>query len=62
MQEVQCSTSNLIISSPGLSTECIKSEEQLRMISQPETKPISPEQLIAEVKGIYDGLVVVDAK
>lgn len=33
-----------------------------RMVGQPETRPISPEQLIAEVKGIYAGLVMVEAK
>lgn len=29
---------------------------------QPETRPISQEQLVAEVKGIYAGLVIVEAK
>ncbi|PVH84942.1 hypothetical protein DL98DRAFT_484051 [Cadophora sp. DSE1049] len=29
---------------------------------QPETRPISHEQLVAEVKGIYAGLVMVEAK
>ncbi|KAH6704280.1 hypothetical protein BKA61DRAFT_636082 [Leptodontidium sp. MPI-SDFR-AT-0119] len=29
---------------------------------QPETRPISQEQLIAEVKGIYAGLMMVEAK
>lgn len=29
---------------------------------QPETRPISQEQLVAEVKGIYAGLVMVEAK
>ncbi|KAA8907426.1 hypothetical protein FN846DRAFT_946959 [Sphaerosporella brunnea] len=33
-----------------------------RMVLQPETRPISPEQLIAEVKGIYAGLIMVEAK
>jgi hypothetical protein len=28
------------------------------MIGQPETRPISQEQLVAEVKGIYAGLVM----
>jgi hypothetical protein len=32
------------------------------MVRQPETRPISPEQLIAEVKGIYAGLIMVEAK
>jgi hypothetical protein len=32
------------------------------LIRQPETKPISHEQLVAEVKGIYAGLVMVESK
>jgi polyribonucleotide nucleotidyltransferase len=32
------------------------------MVRQPETRPISTEQLIAEVKGIYAGLIMVEAK
>lgn len=32
------------------------------MVRQPVTRPISPEQLIAEVKGIYAGLIMVEAK
>ncbi|KAI1772804.1 hypothetical protein F4818DRAFT_125222 [Hypoxylon cercidicola] len=32
------------------------------LIAQPETRPISSEQLIAEVKGIYAGLVMVESK
>ncbi|KZL82378.1 hypothetical protein CI238_13438 [Colletotrichum incanum] len=32
------------------------------MIKQPETRPISHEQLVAEVKGIYAGLVMVESK
>ncbi|KAJ9134152.1 hypothetical protein NKR23_g10322 [Pleurostoma richardsiae] len=32
------------------------------MILQPETRPISQEQLVAEVKGIYAGLVMVENK
>ncbi|KAJ6446896.1 NADH:ubiquinone oxidoreductase subunit [Purpureocillium lavendulum] len=32
------------------------------MIRQPETRPISPEQLVAEVKGIYAGLVMIESK
>lgn len=35
---------------------------QYDMILQPETRPISQEQLVAEVKGIYAGLVMVEAK
>ena len=33
-----------------------------RLVLQPETGPISQEQLVAEVKGIYAGLVMVEAK
>lgn len=33
-----------------------------QMILQPETRPISQEQLVAEVKGIYAGLVMVESK
>jgi len=32
------------------------------MFRQPETRPISQEQLVAEVKGIYAGLVMVEDK
>jgi hypothetical protein len=32
------------------------------MVRQPETRPTSTEQLIAEVKGIYAGLIMVEAK
>ncbi|KAJ6258181.1 hypothetical protein Dda_7100 [Drechslerella dactyloides] len=37
-------------------------EQQPELILQPETRPISQEQLVAEVKGIYAGLVMVEAK
>ncbi|TVY68922.1 EST/SMG-like protein [Lachnellula suecica] len=37
-------------------------EESLDIMLQPETRPISQEQLVAEVKGIYAGLVMVEAK
>lgn len=33
-----------------------------RMVRQPETRPISQEQLVEEVKGIYAGLVMVEGK
>ena len=39
-----------------------ESEEEPEMLSQPETRPISHEQLVVEVKGIYAGLVMVEAK
>lgn len=37
-------------------------ELEPEMLLQPETRPISHEQLIIEVKGIYAGLVMVEAK
>ncbi|KAL0929473.1 telomerase-binding protein EST1A protein [Colletotrichum truncatum] len=42
-----------------LTPEIDKSEV---LIKQPETRPISQEQLVAEVKGIYAGLVMVESK
>jgi hypothetical protein len=36
--------------------------EPPKIVRQPETRPISQEQLVAEVKGIYAGLVMVDGK
>ena len=43
-----------VITQPG--------EEGYEIVLQPETRPISQEQLVAEVKGIYAGLVMVEAK
>lgn len=37
-------------------------EASIEIIKQPETRPISQEQLVAEVKGIYAGLVMVESK
>ncbi|KAK0632258.1 hypothetical protein B0T14DRAFT_559970 [Immersiella caudata] len=37
-------------------------ESSTELIKQPETRPISQEQLVAEVKGIYAGLVMVENK
>ena len=37
-------------------------EAQPEMLLQPDTRPISHEQLVVEVKGIYAGLVMVEAK
>ena len=37
-------------------------DERYDIVLQPETRPISQEQLVAEVKGIYAGLVMVEAK
>jgi hypothetical protein len=36
--------------------------ENTELIKEPETRPISQEQLVAEVKGIYAGLVMVESK
>ena len=37
-------------------------EAESEMLLQPDTRPISHEQLVVEVKGIYAGLVMVEAK
>ena len=37
-------------------------EQEPIMIPQPETRPISHDQLVVEVKGIYAGLVMVETK
>ena len=37
-------------------------EAEPEMLLQPETRPISHDQLVIEVKGIYAGLVMVEAK
>lgn len=37
-------------------------DEPFTLIRQPETRQISQEQLVAEVKGIYAGLVMVESK
>ena len=37
-------------------------EDDPELLLQPETRPISHEQLVHEVKGIYAGLVMVEAK
>lgn len=39
-----------------------KPEPDTTMLKQPDTRPISHEQLVVEVKGIYAGLVMVEAK
>ncbi len=53
--------------SPGLSPSVEDnfekdSEEEPEMLLQPETRPISYEQLVVETKGIYAGLAIVEAK
>lgn len=40
----------------------IVQEAQPQIIRQPETRPISHDQLVVEVKGIYAGLVLVEQK
>lgn len=40
----------------------VSSISPMRSRPQPETRPISQEQLVAEVKGIYAGLVMVEAR
>lgn len=40
----------------------VEEEPATPLIKQPETRPISQEQLVAEVKGIYAGLVMVESK
>jgi hypothetical protein len=47
---------------PLPSIEPYENEEQLGIILQPETRPMSSDQLIAEVKVIYAGLLMVEAK
>lgn len=46
----------------NMSAPASAAEDSYDIILQPETKPISQEQLVAEVKGIYAGLVMVEAK
>ncbi|KAI1612193.1 hypothetical protein EDD36DRAFT_420044 [Exophiala viscosa] len=40
----------------------VPSGNETKMLLQPETRPISQEQLVNEVKGIYAGLVMVEKK
>ncbi|CAJ2503087.1 Uu.00g104810.m01.CDS01 [Anthostomella pinea] len=42
--------------------DAVEDEDSLKLIKQPETRPIGQDQLVAEVKGIYAGLVMVEAK
>ncbi|KAK3383417.1 hypothetical protein B0T24DRAFT_566133 [Lasiosphaeria ovina] len=46
----------------SLRTPANVEEDSTELIKQPETRPISQEQLVAEVKGIYAGLVLVESK
>jgi hypothetical protein len=45
-----------------VTTQAPPKEETYDIILQPETRPISQERLVAQVKGIYAGLVIVEAK
>ncbi|KAI9775610.1 MAG: hypothetical protein M1839_001011 [Geoglossum umbratile] len=46
---------------PGRPGNPTHTEPYTRLVLQPETRPISQERLVAEVKGIYAGLVMVEA-
>ncbi|RDW62266.1 putative telomerase-binding protein est1a protein [Coleophoma cylindrospora] len=54
--------SNKSIQTPLQPTPTTSSAEQYDIMLELETRPISQEQLVAEVKGIYAGLVMVEAK
>lgn len=43
-------------------TDMSEDDEEPELLLQPETRPISHEQLVHEVKGIYAGLVMVETK
>ncbi|KAL6405597.1 uncharacterized protein AUP68_11358 [Ilyonectria robusta] len=47
---------------PQPSSHANEAEPVIQMMRQPETRPISQDQLVAEVKGIYAGLVMVETK
>ncbi|TLS21916.1 uncharacterized protein PpBr36_09267 [Pyricularia pennisetigena] len=46
----------------GVSDATGEVDEVNKLVKQPETRPIGQEQLVAEVKGIYAGLVMVENK
>jgi hypothetical protein len=48
--------------SPLVDDESVGPEEEPDMILQLETRPISHEQLVIKVEGIYAGLVTVETK
>ncbi len=50
------------VAQPGFAHTRAQPERDPDLVLQPETRPISQEQLVAEVKGIYAGLVMVEAK
>ncbi|RDL30109.1 uncharacterized protein BP5553_10387 [Venustampulla echinocandica] len=47
---------------PAQASQAIPRDESFNIMLQPETRQISQEQLVAEVKAIYAGLVAVEAK
>ncbi|RDL41591.1 TPR-like protein [Venustampulla echinocandica] len=56
-------SSTLLARAPTQGSQVPPTEgERFNIMLQPETRPISQEQLVAEVKGIYAGLVMVEAK
>ncbi|KAK4946250.1 hypothetical protein LTR10_014762 [Elasticomyces elasticus] len=46
----------------SIHSQDVPSGNEIKMLLQPETRPISQEQLVNEVKGIYAGLVMVEKK
>ncbi|UPK92028.1 hypothetical protein LCI18_002963 [Fusarium solani-melongenae] len=48
--------------SPTITPPSCSDDSTSTTIPQPETRPISQDQLVAEVKGIYAGLVMVETK
>jgi hypothetical protein len=55
-----CSSHTLLARGPALPPA--EDDDVTEIIKQPETRPISQKQLVAEVKGIYAGLVSVESK
>ena len=51
-----------ILEVPAQARERSNQTERIEMIKQPNSRPITNEQLSAEVKGIYAGLVIVETK
>ncbi|KAL9629167.1 MAG: hypothetical protein Q9164_006993, partial [Protoblastenia rupestris] len=50
------------VADPDKAEEADDPEPDTSMLRQPETRPISHDQLVVEVKAIYAGLVMVEAK
>jgi hypothetical protein len=59
MKTVRVSVSSSPPSSPAFNTA---SDQDAVMLLLPETRPITQEQLVNEVKGVYAGLVMVEKK